>query len=350
MDWDVGPSPSQFSSSSQWARASTRTASADMSIDEDVGYVIWKQSQPDPVIRELMHNIENKKEKKQEPKPRLDASAHMSTWASSSSMAIPHRTSSLPGFTAPSTAPSTNTLPLTFVSNSTRKLHPTKLISKKIPPSRAYSATPPVKDDVPPDPELAAGYLHIIRNGTAQMDENSRRKQAARAKAEKEAASGAPGVIATQRNTLASSSGSRSTSTTLNARPLKKTASITSASSSALSRSLSSATLKPTASQSRYATTQSPYAATQATGQKPVTLPPFKPPLLKKPNPKPIPTPKVVVQTPESPPTSTPELDKDDSNDDGEEEDKLGAVGADSSFDVSFDVDADALEATMRQY
>lgn len=495
MDWDVGPSPSQFSSSSQWARASTRSASADMSIDEDVGYVIWKQSQPDPVIRELMHNVENKKEKKQEPKPRLDASAHMSTWASSTSTAIPHRTASLPGFAAPSTAPSTNTLPSTFVSNSTRKLHPTKLISKKIPPSRAYSATPPVKDDVPPDPELAAGYLHIIRNGTAKMDENSRRKQAARAKAEKEAASGTPGVIATQRNTHASSSGSRSTSTALNARPLKKTASITSASSapprgSTLSGSLSSATLKPTAkltrdngtygdmemtldsdrdtdregstltssagdfapdesfsmhvddilpppkrvvgrtpsivmvpstrlpttsssnsglmpsskplatastststavpekipqsrhvrqvvapsttqrgppplgmrrqhnlpnsgfpsSQSRYATTQSPYATSQATGQKPVTLPPFKPPLLKKPNPKPIPTPKLVVQTPESPPTSTPELDKDDSNDDGEEEDKLGAVGADSSFDVSFDVDADALEATMRQY
>lgn len=81
-----------------------------------------------------------------------------------------------------------------------------------------------------------------------------------------------------------------------------------------------------------------------------MTLPPFKPPLLKKPNLKPIPTPKRVVQTPESPPTSTPELDKDDSNDDGEEEDKLGAVGADSSFDVSFDVDTDALEATMRQY
>jgi hypothetical protein len=414
----------------------------------------------------------------------------MSTWASSSSTAIPHRTASLPGFTAPSTAPSTNTLPSTFLSNSTRKLHPTKLISKKIPPSRAYSATPPVKDEAPPDPELAAGYLHIIRDGTAKMDENSRRKQAARAKADKEAASGTPGVIATQRNTLASSSGSRSTSTTLNARPLKKTASITSASSSALSRSLSSATLKPPAkltrdngsygdiqmtlasdrdmdregstftgsagnfapdesfsmhvddilpppkrivgrtpsivmvpstsllatsssnsglilpskhlataststsivvsekipqsrhvrqvvapsttqrgppplgmrrqhnppnsgfpsSQSRYATTQLPHAASQATGQKLVTLPPFKPPLLKKPNPKPIPTPKLVVQTPESPPTSTPELDKDDSNDDGEEEDKLGAVGADSSFDVSFDVDADALEATMRQY
>lgn len=103
-------------------------------------------------------------------------------------------------------------------------------------------------------------------------------------------------------------------------------------------------------SQSRYATTQLPYAASQAKGQKPVTLPPFKPPLLKKPNPKPVPAPKQVVQTPESPPTSTPELDKDDSDDDGEEEDKLGAAVADSSFDVSFDVDVDALEATMRQY
>ncbi|KAG2116469.1 uncharacterized protein F5147DRAFT_673077, partial [Suillus discolor] len=104
-------------------------------------------------------------------------------------------------------------------------------------------------------------------------------------------------------------------------------------------------------SQSRYATTQSPYAASQAKGQKPVTLPPFKPPLLKKPNPKAVPAPKQVFQTPESPPTSTPELVKDDSNEDGqEEEDKLGAAGADSSFDVSFDVDVDALEATMRQY
>jgi len=368
-----------------------------------------------------------------------------------------------------------------------------KLISKKVPPSRAYSATAPVKDDVPPDPELAAGYLHIIRNGTAEIDENSRRKQAARAKAEKEAASGTPGDIATRRNTHVSSSGSRSTSTALTARPLKKTASISSASSSApprgstIRRSLSSATIKPTvklsrdsdtygdiqmtldsdrdtdreestftdsagdlapdesfsmhvddvlpplkrvlgrtpstvmvpstsrptasssnselmrsskalttasnsavpekisqsrhthpvvapsttqrgppplgmrrqhnlpsagfpSSQSRYATTQSPYAASQGKGQKPVMLPPFKPPLLKKPNSKPVPAAKQVIQTPESPPTSTPELEKDDSNDDGGEEDELGAVGADSSFDVSFDVDVDALEETMRQY
>ncbi|KAG2074419.1 hypothetical protein BDR04DRAFT_1229350 [Suillus decipiens] len=493
MDWDVGPSPSQFSSSSQWARAITRTTSANMSIDidEDVGYVTWKQSQPDPVIQALLHNAENKKEEKREEKPRLDASAHTSTWASSTSTSVPNRTASLAGFNAPSTS----TLPSTSMSNSSRKLHPMKLISKKIPPSRAYSATPPVKDDVPPDPELAAGYLHIIRNGTAEIDENSRRKQAARAKAEKEAAGSTSGDIATRRNTHTSSSGSRSTSTTSTARPLKKTASISSASSapprgSALSRSLSSATLKPTiklsresgtcgdiqmtldsdrdtdregspfadftgdlapdesfsmhvddilpppkrtvgrtpsvvmapptsrptasssksgfmtsskalttastststtvseqipqskhvhpvvappttqrgppplgmrrqhnlpnsgfpSSQSRYATTQSPYAASQAKGQKSVTLPPFKPPLLKKPNPKPIPAPKKVVQTPESPPTSTPELVKDDSNDDGEEEDRLGAAGADSSFDVSFDVDADILEATMRQY
>ncbi|KAG1842857.1 hypothetical protein DFJ58DRAFT_805386 [Suillus subalutaceus] len=469
MDWDLGPSPSQFSSSSQWARAITRPVSADMSIDEDVGYVTWKQSQPDPVIRELMHNAESKKEGKREPKPRLDASAHTSTWASSTSTSVPQRTASFPGFTAPSTS----TLPPTFASNSSRKLHPMKLISKKVPPSRAYSATPPVKDDVPPDPELAAGYLHIIRNGTAEIDKNSRRKQAARAKAKKEAASGTPGDIATRRNTHTSSSGSRSTSTALTARPLKKTASISSASSSApprgstISRSSSSATIKPTvklsrdsvtygdiqmtldsdrdtdregtftdsaddlapdksfsmhmddillppkravgrtpsivmvpstsplttastststaapekipqsrhmhpviapsttqrgppplgmrrqhnlpnsgfpSSQTRYATTQSPYAASQ------VTLPPFKPPLLKKPNPKTVPTPKQVIQTPESPPTSTPELDKDDSNDDGGEEDTLGAAGADSSFDVSFDVDVDALEATMRQY
>ncbi|KAG0696893.1 hypothetical protein DFH29DRAFT_949192 [Suillus ampliporus] len=103
-------------------------------------------------------------------------------------------------------------------------------------------------------------------------------------------------------------------------------------------------------SQSRYATTQSPYAASQVKGQKQMTLPPFKPPLLAKSNPKPVPVPNRVVQTPDSPPTSTPELDKDDSNDDGDEEDQGGAAGADSSFDVSFDVDADALEATMRQY
>ncbi|KAG2343382.1 hypothetical protein BDR05DRAFT_962886 [Suillus weaverae] len=490
MDWDVGPSPSQFPSSSQWARANTRPASiGNMSIDEDVGYVTWKQSQPDPFIRELMNNAESKKEGKREQKPRLDASAHTSTWASSTSTSVPHRTASLSSFTAPSTS----TLPSTSVSHSSRKLHPMKLISKKVPPSRAYSATAPVKDDVPPDPELAAGYLHIIRNGTAEMDENSRRKQAARAKAEKEAASGTPGDIATRRNTYTSSSGPRSTSTALTARPLRKTASISSASSSApprgssISRSLSSATIKPPvklskdsgtygdiqmtldsdrdtdcegstftdspgdfapdesfsmhvddvlpppkrvvgrtpstvivasrptasssnsgfssskvlttastststavpekipqskhvhpvvapsttqrgppplgmrrqpnlpnsgfpSSQSRYATTQLPYAASQAKGQKPVTLPPFKPPLLKKPNPKLVPAPKQVIQTPESPPTSTPELDKDDSNDDDGEEDKLGAAVADSSFDVSFDVDADALEATMRQY
>ncbi|KAG0696889.1 hypothetical protein DFH29DRAFT_1071915 [Suillus ampliporus] len=103
-------------------------------------------------------------------------------------------------------------------------------------------------------------------------------------------------------------------------------------------------------SQSRYATTQSPYAASQGKGQKQSTLPPFKPPLLAKSNPKPVPVPNRVVQTPESPPTSTPELDKDDSNDNGDEEDQGGAAGADSSFDVSFDVDANALEARMRQY
>ncbi|KAG2047852.1 hypothetical protein BDR06DRAFT_999968 [Suillus hirtellus] len=488
MDWDVGPSPSQFSSSSQWARASTRPTSANMSIDDDVGYVTWKQSQPDPIIRELMHNAESKKEGKREQKPRLDASEHTSTWASSTSTSVPHRTASLPGFSTLST--STSTLASTFASNSSRKLHPMKLISKKVPPSRAYSSTAPVKDGVSSESELAARYLHIIRNGTAEMDENSRRKQAAKAKAEKEAASGTPGDNATRKNTCASSSSSRSTSTAFTARPLKKTASISSTSSAPLrgnviSRSSSSATLKPTVklsrdsgtcgdiqmtldsdrdtdregstftdsagdfapnesfsmhvdgvlpppkrtvgrtpsivmdtsptvsssnsgfmppsktlttastsvfttvpekilqsrsvvapsatqrgppplgmrrqhnlpnsgfplSQSRYATTQSPYAASQAKGQKPVTLPPFKPPLLKKPNSKPTSAPKQVFQTPESPPTSTPELVKDDSNDDGdEEEDKLGAAGADSSFDVSFDVDVDAFEATMRQY
>ncbi|KAG0696881.1 hypothetical protein DFH29DRAFT_949123, partial [Suillus ampliporus] len=75
-------------------------------------------------------------------------------------------------------------------------------------------------------------------------------------------------------------------------------------------------------SQSRYATTQSPYAASQGKGPMQTTLPPFKPPLLAKSNPKPVPVSKRVVQTPESPPTSTPELDKDDSNDDGDEGDQ----------------------------
>lgn len=75
-------------------------------------------------------------------------------------------------------------------------------------------------------------------------------------------------------------------------------------------------------------------------------LPPFTPPLLKKPNLKHTPAPKQVVQTPESP----PELVKDDSNDGGSEENELGAAGADSSFDIFFDVDADVLQATMRQY
>jgi len=101
-------------------------------------------------------------------------------------------------------------------------------------------------------------------------------------------------------------------------------------------------------SQTRYANTQSRCAASQAKGQKQVTLPPFKPPLLSKPNPKPVYTPKQTSENPESPPTSTPELEKDEDDGDGEHED--GAAGADSSFDVSFDVDADALEATMRQY
>ncbi|KAG2144218.1 hypothetical protein DEU56DRAFT_754287 [Suillus clintonianus] len=59
-----------------------------------------------------------------------------------------------------------------------------------------------------------------------------------------------------------------------------------------------------------------------------------------------VPTLKKVVQTPESPPTLILKLVKDNSLN-GDEEDKCGA---DLSFDVSFDVDADALEATMRQY
>ncbi|KAG1812756.1 hypothetical protein EV424DRAFT_1349231 [Suillus variegatus] len=371
--------------------------------------------------------------------PRWNASEHTSTWASSTSTSVPHRTASLPGFSTPSTS----TLASTLASNSSRKLHPMKLISKKVPPLHAYSSTAPVKDGVSSKSELAARYLHIIHNGTAEMDENSRRKQAAKVKAEKEAASGTLGDIATRKNTCASSSGSRSTSTAFTARPLKKTASISSTSSAPLrgnvisdftpnesfsmhvddvlpppkravgrtpsivmdtsptasssnsgfmppSKTLATAStsastivpekitqsrhvVAPSAtqrgppplgmrrqhnlpnsgfplSQLRYATTQSPYAASQAKGQKPVTLPPFKPPLLKKPNSIPTSAPKQVFQTPESPPTSTPELVKDDSNDDSDDEDKLGAAGADSSFDVSFDVDVDALEATMRQY
>ncbi|KAG1842854.1 hypothetical protein DFJ58DRAFT_844514 [Suillus subalutaceus] len=78
-------------------------------------------------------------------------------------------------------------------------------------------------------------------------------------------------------------------------------------------------------------------------------LPPFEPPLLKKPNPKLVPAAKQ-IQTPKSPSTSMPELDKDDSNDDSGEEDKLSVARAALSFDVSFDVDADALGTAMRQY
>lgn len=78
-----------------------------------------------------------------------------------------------------------------------------------------------------------------------------------------------------------------------------------------------------------------------------MTLPPFRPPLLKKPNLKHTPAPRQVVQTPESP---APELVKDDSNDGGSEEDELGAAGVDSSSDVSFDVDANVLEAASKQY
>jgi hypothetical protein len=98
-------------------------------------------------------------------------------------------------------------------------------------------------------------------------------------------------------------------------------------------------------SQSRYATPQLPYVASQTKGQKQVTLPPFKPPLLSN-NPKPVYTPKQVAQNHESPPTSTPELDEDED----EDKDEGSVAVADSSFDVSFDVDVDALEATMRQY
>ncbi|KAG2047850.1 hypothetical protein BDR06DRAFT_1024777 [Suillus hirtellus] len=369
----------QFSSSSQWARASTRPASANMSINDDVSYITWKQ--------------ENENRNHQH--------------VCSSSHGIPPR----------------------FFHTINIDKH---TCIYKVPPSRAYSSTAPVKDGVSSESELAARYLHAIRHGTAEMDKNSRRKQAAKAKAEKEAASGTPGDITTRKNTYAFSSVSRFTSTMLTARPFNKTASISSTSSSAPLRnvisdfapnesfsmhvddilpppkhavgripsivmdtsltisssnfgsmppsktlaaaSTSASTAHPSAtqrgppplgmrrqhnlpdsgfplSQSRYATTQSPYAASQAKGQKPVMLPPFKPLLLKKPNSIPTSAPKQVFQTPESPPTSTPELVKDDSNDDGDdEEDKLGAAGADSLFDVSFDVDVDALEATMRQY
>ncbi|KAG1843405.1 hypothetical protein C8R48DRAFT_780705 [Suillus tomentosus] len=39
-----------------------------MSINDDVGYVTWKQSQLDLVIQELMHDAESKKEGKREQK------------------------------------------------------------------------------------------------------------------------------------------------------------------------------------------------------------------------------------------------------------------------------------------
>ncbi|KAG0696885.1 hypothetical protein DFH29DRAFT_1082671 [Suillus ampliporus] len=62
-------------------------------------------------------------------------------------------------------------------------------MSKKIPPSRVYSAITPTKHDVASDPEQIAQLLHMLRDVSAQVDENSRLKQIAKAKVEKKAAS-----------------------------------------------------------------------------------------------------------------------------------------------------------------
>ncbi|KAG1792981.1 uncharacterized protein HD556DRAFT_1309006 [Suillus plorans] len=342
-------------------------------------------------------------EGKREQKPHLDASEHTSTWASSTSMSVSRRTASLLGFSTPSTS----TLSSTFASNSSRKLRLMKLISKKVPPSpgREFEAktekeaastpgdiaiqeitcasssgsrststvvsrlllmhlceeieiriarealspilqmtSPPNEsfsmhvDDVLPPPKCAVGRTPSIVMGAslAVSSSNSGFMSPSKAltTASTSVSTAVPEKMPQSRHVVAPSATQRGPP------PL------------GMRRQHNLPNSGFPLSQSRYATTQSPYAASQAKGQKPVMLPPFKPPLLKKPNPKAVPAPKQVFQTPESPPTSTPELVKDDSNDDGdeEEEDKLGAAGADSSFDVSFDVDVDALEATMRQY
>ncbi|KAG1722541.1 uncharacterized protein EDB91DRAFT_1174545, partial [Suillus paluster] len=263
MDFDM-PSPSQFPSSSQWARASTRPAPADMSVDMDVGVVSWIASQPaHPALQKLIAECQEEEERGR--RPRSSASTYTSTWASSTSTSVTApcvttRAASLPTFAAPSSSslPSASGTPAS-TSTSSRRFPPrSKPMSKKVPPSRAYSATAPTKNDVPPDPEQTAQLLHMLRDVSAKVDENSRLKQMAKAKAEKKA--GTSGDITTRTNTVsASSSGSNSTSRST-ARHLTKAAStstITSASSSAppqraaISRQLSSATIKPTVKLSR---------------------------------------------------------------------------------------------------
>ncbi|OJA16927.1 hypothetical protein AZE42_10655 [Rhizopogon vesiculosus] len=483
MDFDM-PSPSQFSSSSQWVRACTRRASADMSVDMDVGVVRWMASQSaDPAMRKLL--AEDVREKEREHRPRSSASGYTSSSSWTPSTSSTTRTASLPTFSATSS----NTLPCRPSGSSTSGGKPpprSKPMSKKIPPSRAYSATARMKDDVPLDLSQAAALLDMIGNATAKADENAWLKQIHKGNMKKKEISGTSGASTARRSTVSTSSaGLRSTSSASAARPSAKTASTSttpgvSASAPSL-KTLSSTTIKPTiklsrdsgtdtdvemtidsdrdsilegsifadtmnesfsmhvdnivpppakrplgrmhragtvsstsrstvvssnsgfassskavanvsstfmaslegqpqstqvrppvapstsqrhppplgmrrpanlpstgnfSSQSRYVTTQSPYAPSQTKGQKQATLPPFKPPLLSKPKPKPVHIPKQIAQNPGSPNTLTPELEKDNGDDDREG----GVACADSSFDVSFDVDADVLEATMRQY
>ncbi|OAX33465.1 hypothetical protein K503DRAFT_775583 [Rhizopogon vinicolor AM-OR11-026] len=465
MDFDM-PSPSQFSSSSQWVRACTRRASADMSADMDVGVVRWMASQSaDPAMRKLL--AEDVREKEREHRLRSSASGYTSTSSWTPSTSSTTRTASLPTFSATSS----NTLPCRPSGSSTSGGKPpprSKPMSKKVPPSRAYSATARMKDNVPLDLSQAAALLDMIGN------------------MKKKEISDTSGASTARRSTVSTSSvGLRSTSSASAARHPAKTASTSTTpgvSASAPSiKTLSSTTIKPTiklsrdsgtdtdvemtidsdrdsvlegsifadtmnesfsmhvdnivlppakrplgrmhragtvsstscstaassnsgfassskvvanasstfmaslekqpqstqvrppvapstsqrhppplgmrrppnlpstgnfSSQSRYVTTQSPYAASQTKGQKQATLPPFKPPLLSKPKPKPVHIPKQIAQNPGSPNTLTPELEEDNGDDDHEG----GVACADSSFDVSFDVDADALEATMRQY
>ncbi|KAG1797528.1 hypothetical protein EV424DRAFT_1546618 [Suillus variegatus] len=119
-----------------------------MSINNDVGYVTWKQSQLDPVIRDLMQMQRAKK------------------WESIKHQHIRLSPHGIPPWFS---TPSTSTPSSTFASNSLRKLRPMKPISKKVPPLHAYSSTAPVKDGISSESELAARYLHIICNGTVEL-------------------------------------------------------------------------------------------------------------------------------------------------------------------------------------
>jgi len=63
------PSPSPFPSSSQWARAITRPASAEMSVDMDVGVVRWIASQSaNLALQKLIYDSGERKGGRERPK------------------------------------------------------------------------------------------------------------------------------------------------------------------------------------------------------------------------------------------------------------------------------------------